>query len=356
MRDFNFTFAENETPKIRAKITRDLNVIIDWIRRELPYATIVLGGSFSFGEGNAREEGDTIVTCSDYDIYVIVKSLPHAVSALRKKALRNLSVTLSPGIGFHVDLTIIWQTLIALNLTWISGRMLEGNPEVAKLMAKATISRKKLRVSHLKKAYLFLLEAVQENAPGVHHVRDALIQGFRSFLGLKERNEEIRASWRKYYSLRYNLSMLNKYSGDLKPDLSECIRSAITSKLHPGKRPFEVTPTTYGLTKEFLGTLFFATKRTFLWQDYLMYVLYQLMHSKAPNFLLDPNRVMLRACYHLSNAIQEDGILDSRELEKAIKTLRQVTGPQDFVEDWIRFAWCREKIRLLGSLYLHKVG
>jgi hypothetical protein len=352
---YNFPLIKNETPRKRVKIVSDLEKIVDRIKQDFPNATIVLWGSFSYGEGNINEEENKITNQSDYDIYVILESLTQVISALKDTKLKNINSRLGLEHGSCVDLTVIWQPLLNFGLTPVSGKIIHGNPEVGKLMDENPISRRKLRISQLKKAYFMLIEALSENERLGPSLQNALIQGFRSFLGLKETKAEIHECWKDYFSLHHNLRMLDKYRKDLEPALSELIRSALMNKLNPDKIPFVITPKSIALTKEFLRGLFFQTKRTFLWIDYLQYVVHQVMNLKVPRLFVDPNKVMLRVSYHLSNVFLENGDIDRYELEKAKKILQTITQGKDIKGDRACFAWCKEKIRTLAFAYVHKV-
>ena len=109
------------------------------------------------------------------------------------------------------------------------------------------------------------------------------------------------------------------------------------------------------MTKAFFSELFSRTKHTFLWIDYLQYIIRQTSRLKVPKLFIDPNQIMLQASYHLSKAIQENGDIDKCELEKTKRVLQIMIRRRDVEGGEESLAWCKEKIRTLGSVYFHKV-
>jgi len=67
----SFTYIGEKADK---KIQEKLNIIVDSIKREIPSTlSIILGGSFGYGEGPVKVESGKVWPFNDFDIYVIAK-------------------------------------------------------------------------------------------------------------------------------------------------------------------------------------------------------------------------------------------------------------------------------------------
>ncbi len=352
MGQYNFRFTVNETPRIRAKIVSDLDRIIDSITKAFPQATIVLSGSFSYGEGKVREEGDRVVNESDYDIYLILKSPLLVISALKSAELKRIGEESRSESQLVLDLTILWKAFLDLGLTCVSGRVIHGDPEVGRLIDRVPISQRKLQVSQLKMAYIHLLDLLAE-ADGAS-LQNVLIPALRCFLGCNGRGEEPE-SWKDYFSILRNFEMIHRYQNELNPELFLLICSALANRLNPGI-PFEAPAGSVILTENFLRDLLSRIKGTFRWTDYLQFLKNQIRHLRFAGLLSDPNRMMLQASAYLVKAIREDGGVDRDELAKAKKILGMEARSQASADDALSWAGCKEAVRNLGPVRLHKVA
>jgi hypothetical protein len=350
---YRFRFTLDETPRIRAKIVADLDRIVHSITRNFPQATIVLSGSFSYGEGKIREEGDRIVNASDYDIYVILRSPILVISALKSPELKRIGEESQSEEGFSLDLTILWKGFLDLGLTSVSGTVIQGDPEIGRLIDRVPISRRKLQVSQLKVAYLHLLD-VLSGADGAS-LQDVLIPALRCFLGCHGGKGEQAHPWKDYFSLLRNLEMLHRYEGDLNPDLFLLIRSALANRLNPGI-PFEPPARSAALAEDFLKDLVSRLRATFRWTDYLQFLAHEIRHLRFTRLLFDPNKIMLQASASLVKAIRRDGGVHGDELVKVKKMLGMEARREASGDDEVSLACCREALRNLGSVHLHKVS
>ncbi len=355
MEDYPFKYTENDTPLIRAKVTSDLDSIVDEIKRNYPEATIVLSGSYACGEGRV-EEGECISTANDYDVYVILSSIKGFFSALGSKKPAMLKTRLSQDHRFTVDLNLIWKPLLGLGLTCVAGKVIGGDRTIESLINRVPIRRRKLQVSYLKKGYLMLILALTLRDSKESFLQKALACGFYSFLGLKETKQEIQTCWKRYFSRRYLLGLTEKYGSELNPDICQLIRSVLIGKLKSEEGSFEFNQQSIDLTKGFLDGLTLQISHTFRWADYFQYLFQHLRNHTFPALFVDPNRLILKATVGLTDAMLHKRVDGRGDIDHAVRALYLLAKERPPKEGPEILEWCLEKVMLWGDLYLHKIG
>lgn len=347
---FNLGFCKSGTFQAREEITSDLKKIVKVITYEVPKATLVLAGSLFYGEEAFREEKNSYKLLSDYDIYVIIPSFWETISVLRNKRLQNLSRNL--GLATSLELVIIWKRLLTWGLTSVQGRILAGDDNLKKLMDRAPIPPP---TNNLKKAYQSLIMMLFYKERRDVLLRSAVIRAFRAYLLAKEKHVSSH-TWRNYFSLRFDLKILEKHRSFIGEAVSRMIEDAILDKLYPQRKKLRGDIHEFVVIRDFMNRLLSEMPSSFRVQDYLQYILFQLGQWKLPNPLINVTTTYLQAARYLTESVIDNQTFDTEKLQRASKLIERIgLQKQTSVNAMDRFLWCAKKIEYFGNMHPHKV-
>ena len=187
----------NGDRQLSACVGEELRAISRHLVSEIRGATVILGGSFSVGEGKCFLQDGRKVIDSDYDLIVITPSFLHSRPHLVRKRLDPLMKTTR--LSTHLEINLMWKPFLKLHLTTAFGRIIGGRKDIDDLLGsmpppspfKAVIT-----------AYRFLAEAPLERRKYSRLLSKALVRAAHAAM-IHRYREMPREDWGRLESMRY---------------------------------------------------------------------------------------------------------------------------------------------------------